>query len=192
METFTLDPRRWRIGRIFGRNPLLRRADRVEALVMLVALVVSLVAIPVAGVAAIVVYDVRDSRYAQEAHERHTVVATVLETQSDGAGSTFVQARWPVAAGERTGPLQLTTDAKVGDRIGIWVDNDGNPVAAPTPTWHAVGDAYGTALAILLFVGVTMTSLVSGLRSRLDRARDAQWERELRCLEEDGGRTNQR
>jgi hypothetical protein len=192
METFTLDPRCWRIGRIFGRNPLLRRADRVEALVMLVALIVSLVVIPVAGVAAIAVYDVRDSRYAQEAHERHTVVATVLETQSDGAGSTVVQARWPLAAGERTGPLQLTTDAKVGDRIGIWVDKDGNPVAAPTPTWHAVGDAYGTALAILLFVGVTMTSLVSGLRSRLDRARDAQLERELRCLEEDGGRTNQR
>jgi hypothetical protein len=192
MDTFTLDPRCWRIGRIFGRNPLLRRADRIEALVMLVAFVVSLVAIPVAGVAAIVVYDVRDSRYAQEAHERHTVVATVLETQSEGAGSTVVQARWPIAAGERTGPLQLTTDAKVGDRIGIWVDNDGNPVAAPTPTWHAVGDVYGTALAILLFVGVTTTSLVSGLRSRLDRARDAQWERELRCLEEDGGRTNQR
>ena len=45
-----IDPRCWRIGRIFGRNPLLRRADRIEALVMLVALVASLIAIPVAGV----------------------------------------------------------------------------------------------------------------------------------------------
>lgn len=31
MDTFTLDPRCWRIGRIFGRNPLIRRADRIEA-----------------------------------------------------------------------------------------------------------------------------------------------------------------
>ena len=191
MDTFTLDPRCWRIGRIFGRNPLIRRADRIEALVTLVALIVSLVAIPVAGVAAMLVYDVRDSRYAQEAHERHTVVATVLETETDGAGSTVVQARWPVAAGERTGPLQLTREAKVGEHIEIWVDKDGDPVAPPTPTWHAVGDAYGTALAILLFVGVTMTSFVTGVRSRLDRARDAQWDREIRCLQEDGGRTNQ-
>jgi hypothetical protein len=191
MDTFTLDPRCWRIGRIFGRNPLIRRADRIEALVTLVALIVSLVAIPVAGVAAMLVYDLRDSRYAQEAHERHTVAATVLETETDGAGSTVVQARWPVAAGERTGPLQLTREAKVGQHIEIWVDTGGDPVAPPTPTWHAVGDAYGTALAILLSVGVTMTSFVTGVRSRLDRACDAQWDREIRCLQDDGGRTNQ-
>ena len=86
----------------------------------------------------VVVYDVRDSRYAEEAHERHTVVAMVLETETDGAGSTVVQARWPVAAGERSGSLLLTTEAKVGERIEIWVDKDGNPVAPPTPTWHAL------------------------------------------------------
>jgi hypothetical protein len=50
METFTFDPRGWRIACIFGRNPLLRRADRIEAVVMLVALVASIVAIPVVGV----------------------------------------------------------------------------------------------------------------------------------------------
>jgi len=191
METFTLDPRCWRIGRIFGRNPLIRRADRIEALVTLVALIVSLVAIPVAGVAAMLVYDVHDSRYAREAHERRTVLATVLETDTDGAGLIVVQARWPVAAGERAGPLRLTTEAKVAEHIEIWVDKDGNSVAPPTPTWHAVGDAYGIALAILMFVGVTMTSFVTGVRSRLDRARVAQWDREIRCLQEDGGRTNQ-
>ncbi len=192
METFTLDPRCWGIGRIFGRNPLLRRADRIEALVTLVALVVSLVAIPVAGVGGAAVYGVHDSRYAQQARERHAVMATVADTGIFGSGATVVQATWPVAAGERTGSLHLTTAAKVGERIDIWVDKDDNPVAPPTPTWHAVGDAVTTAMATLLIVGVGMTSLVGGVRSRLDRARDAQWERELRCLEEDGGRTNQR
>ncbi|SPM32261.1 transmembrane protein [Mycobacterium rhizamassiliense] len=192
MDTFTLDPRCWRIGRIFGRNPLLRRTDRIEALVMLVALVLSLIAIPVAAAVGIAVYEVRDSRFTQEGRDRHTVVATVLETETEGARSTVVHARWPAAAGERTGPLQLTTQAKVGDRIEVWVDKDSNPVAPPTPTWHAAGDAYGATLAALLFVALTMTSFVTGVRSRLDRERHAQWERELRCLEEDGGRTNQR
>jgi hypothetical protein len=190
METFTLDPRCWGIVRIFGRNPLLRRVDRIEALVMLVALVVSLVAIPIAGVAGAVVYGARHSRYAHEAQERHVVMATVTGGKLDGSGTIVVQARWPVAAGERAGSLELTTAAKVDDRTEIWVDKDGNPAARPTPTWQAVGDAVATAEATLLIVGVAMTSLVAGARSRLDRARDAQWERELRCLQEDGGRTN--
>jgi hypothetical protein len=191
METFTLDPRCWRISRIFGRNPLLRRTDRIEALVMLAALVVSLIVIPVTGVAGAVVYDARHSRYAQEARERHAVMATVTDARVDGSGTTVVQATWPVAAGERTGSLELTTAAKVGDRTEIWVDKAGNSVARPTPPWQAVGDALATAMATFLLVGGGMTSLAVGVRSRLDRARDAQWERELRCLQEDGGRTNQ-
>jgi hypothetical protein len=192
METHMLDPRCWRIGRIFGRNPLIRRADRVEALVMLVALVVSLVAIPIAGVTGAVVYGTRNSQYTQQAHERHAVMATVTDAGIDGSATTVVQARWPVAAGERTGALELTTAAKVGERTEIWVDEHGNPVAPPTPTWHAVRDAGGTVLAISLSVGFWVTFLVTSIRSRLDRARDTQWERELRCLQEDGGRTNQR
>jgi|GEM_PF-4775931 len=82
METFTLDPRCWWIGRIFGRNPLLRRADRIEALVTLIALVVALVGAPIAGVVGMVVYGARDNRYAQEARERHVVMATVTGIDS--------------------------------------------------------------------------------------------------------------
>jgi hypothetical protein len=189
METFTLDPRCWWVGRIFGRNPLLRRADRIEALVMLVALVVALVAVPVAGVVGTAVYGARDSQYAQETHERHAVMATV--TGIDSSDTTVVQARWPVAVGERSGMALLTTAAKVGDRVEIWADKDGNPVAPPTPTWHAVADAAGAAEAVLFLVAAGMTLLVTCVRSRLDRARDVQWERELQCLAEDGGRTNQ-
>jgi Tfp pilus assembly protein PilV len=156
---------------------------------MLVALVVSLLAIPLVGVVGAAVYGGRDSRYAQEAHERHTVMATVIDKGIENSGMTVVDARWPVATGEHTGPLELTTAATVGERVQIWVDKDGNQVDPPTPTWHAVGDAYGAALAIVLIVSVGLTSLVTYVRSRLDRARDAQWEHELRSLE-DGGRTN--
>jgi hypothetical protein len=191
METYALDPRCWRIGRIFCRNPLLRRTDRIEALAMLAALIVSLIAIPVAGVAGGAVYGARDSQYTQEAHQRHAVTATVTDVGADRSAATVVQARWPVATGERTGALVLTTAGRVGDRIKIWGDRDGNPVAAPTPTSRAVSDAVATALAMLLSVGLWLTFLVTSVRSRLDRARDAQWEREIRCLQEDGGRTSQ-
>ena len=191
METYVLDPRCWRIGRIFCRNPLLRRTDRIEALVTLVALIVSLIAIPVAGVAGALVYGARDSQYTQEEHERHAVTATVTDARTEGSAAPVVQARWSVTAGERIGALELNSAGKVGDRIKIWVDKYGNPVRSPTPTGRAGSDAVATALAILLSVGLWLTFLVTSARSRLDQARDAQWEREIRCLQEDGGRTSQ-
>ncbi len=192
METFTLDPRCWRIGIILGRNRLIRRADRIEAFVTLIAVVVSLVAIPVAAVVGAMTYGARGHFYAQEARERHSVIATVTDSGNDTRGTTVVQAKWPVATGERTGRLELSNAAKVGDGTEIWVDKDGNPVAPPTPPWQALGDAVVTTMSTLLLVGAGMTSLVAGVRMRLDRVRDAQWEREITCLEDDGGRTNQR
>ena len=195
METYTLDPRCWRVGRIFSRNPLIRRSDRIEALVTLIAQAVFLVTIPLAGIAGAAVYGARESCYAHEAHDRHTVMAMVTEvsgTGIDGADPSLVQARWPGADGERTRPLRVVSPAKVGDRIQIWVNANGDPVAAPTPTWRAVTDAVATVEASLLLVGFGLLTLVAGVRSRLDHALDAEWEREITCQEEDGGRTNQR
>ena len=189
METFTLDPRVGWIGRIFGRNPLLRRADRIEALVTLIAVVVTLVGVPVAGVVGMVVYGARESRYVQEAHERQAVTATV--TGIDRSDTSVVQARWPLAVSERSGVALLTTTAKVGDHVEIWVDSDGEPAPPPTPTWHAVADAVGATEGVLILVAAGMILLVGCVRSRLDRVRDAQWDCELRSLEDEGGRTNQ-
>ncbi len=191
MDTYTLDPRRWRVARIFGRNPLLRRSDRVEALLVVVVLVLSLVVIPVAGVVGAVVYGARDRHYTQQARERHAATATVTDTAVDGSAAT-VLARWPVGAGERIGPVHPVTAAKAGERIQIWLDKDGNLVAPPTPTCSAVGDAVATVMAILLISFFGMTSFVTCVLSRLDRARDAEWELALRCLHEDEGRKNQR
>lgn len=147
METFTLDPRCWQIGVILSRNPLIRRVDRIEALVTLVALGVALLAIPVAAVAGAAIYGIHDHLYAQEARERHAVMATVTDSWSDGLGSAVVQAKWPVAAGERTGRLEVATAAKVGDRAQMWVDKDGNQAAPPTPRWQALGDALVTTMS---------------------------------------------
>ena len=41
MQTFTLLPQRWRVVRAFGRNPVVRRGDRVGVLLVLLAFVAS-------------------------------------------------------------------------------------------------------------------------------------------------------
>ncbi|MGB8386384.1 Rv1733c family protein [Mycobacterium sp.] len=190
METFTLEPRCWRIARLFGRNPLLRRTDRLEALVMLVALVTSLVAIPIAGVVGVAAYGARDRVYTQEAQERHRVMATVTDAEHEDLGTTVAQAKWPLAAGLRTGTLVLADPVKAGEKIEIWVDKDGTPTIPPTPAWLAAAEAVGMAGVTLLAVAVGMATLVAAIRLRLDRTRDAAWEREIRYLVDDGGRKN--
>jgi hypothetical protein len=190
METFTLDPSRWRVARIVGRNPLLRRTDRIEALAVLLALVASLAVIPLSGVVGAVAYGTRERLYGQEAQERHRVVATVFEVVFEDSGTTVVQARWPVASGEGTGAVQLTRTVKTGETADIWVDREGKPSLPPTPTWHAVIDAVGMAGVALLLAAFAMTCLLAGVYARLNRTRDAAWEREIRSLVEDGGRTN--
>lgn len=192
MEPFTLDPRCWRIARIFGRNPLLRRADRLEAILAVIAVAASLIVIPIAGIAGTVVYGALHSRYLQEASKRHAVVATVAATGTDTLNRSVVQASWPVTGGDREGPIGLTHDATVGQHVRIWVDVNGNPVDPPTPAWRALTLALGSVLAISLAMGLAIASSVNGARSRLDRIRDEQWEREIRCFQENGGRTNQR
>nr|WP_247649761.1 hypothetical protein [Mycobacterium ulcerans] len=101
METFKLDPRDWWIARIVGRNPLLRRADRVEALVVLIALAASLVAIPVAAVLGAVVFNARADQYAEQAQVRHPVTAEVTgTTRNPNTEAVVVQVRWPGAAAD--------------------------------------------------------------------------------------------
>ncbi|BBZ45397.1 Rv1733c family protein [Mycobacterium parmense] len=188
MEMFTVNPRSWRLARIFGRNPLLRRADRVEALVVLVAVVVALSAVPVCAVVGAVTYGARDRAYAQEALERHRVTATVTDARAEDLGATLVQVKWRVDGAEHTGTVVPADPAKLGDRIDIWVDKGGNPVGRPTPSWLAVGEGLAMAVVTMLCVAALLGLLVAMVRSRLDRARYAGWERELGRLAEDGGR----
>ncbi|WP_204079487.1 hypothetical protein [Mycobacterium riyadhense] len=193
MQTFTLDPRRWLLARIVGRNPLLRRTDRIEALAILLALVMSLLAVPVAGVVGAVAYEARYQLYDQEAQARRPVTATVMNaaTTLDGDGNhTVVQAKWVAAVGERSGLFEHREPVNPGENAEVWVDIHGNLALPPTPTWHAVGDAVATALLTLLIIGLAITLVHVVVRSRLDRLRDAQWGHEIARLQEHGGRAN--
>lgn len=195
METFTLDPRRWWVGRLFSRNPLLRRIDRIEVLAMLAAVVVSLVAVAVAGAVGTAVHDAEHRAYVQQAQTRHRVTATIIDVGSAGdprgAEMPVVQARWDVGKGMRTESFRWNGDAEPGEDIQIWVDENGDHADTPTPASRASFDALGAALSIVVLAVVVMASLLGLTRWRLQRVRYAQWEHEIRSLaNDDGGRTN--
>ncbi len=193
MLTFTLDPRRWWIGRLFAPNPLLRRSDRLEVLAVLGALVVSVMAIAVAGAVGAEVHDAERRADAEQARTHHLVTATITEvataTNFDGSEILVVRAAW-ADNGPHTDSFLWGNAVKAGDRIRIWVDDSGGHVYTPTPL-RPVLDALTVASSIILVAVVLLTSMLGLVHWRLQRARDAQWDREIRSLvDQGGGRAN--
>jgi hypothetical protein len=193
VQTFTVDPRRWWIGRLFAGNPLLRRSDRIEVLAVLAMVVVALAGIAVAGAVGTEVHDSERRADAVVARTRQLVSATVLEVGTvanfDGSEMPVVRARWTAGAAAHTDTFQWSGAVRPGDQIQIWVDSHGDRVhSAPL---RPVLDALTVAVSIGAVAVMCSGTVLAVLRRCFDRAHDAQWEREIRHLvNEDGGRAN--
>src|SRR4051812_38596835 len=77
-DTFTVGSPRW-LSVLFGRNPLIRRSDRIEVLALALVVVVSLLSMPIAAAVGTAVYDSRSRSNAEQAKTRTTVTATVID-----------------------------------------------------------------------------------------------------------------
>ena len=193
MRTVGLHRGRWWMVRAFGRNPLLRRSDRIEAIVTVMAIIVAVAVIPIAVAVGAAVYGSHSALYADEAHTRHTVAATVIESDlgSDQPHITthVVHAAWRVGGADRTDWFLTDRAAKIGDQLRIWVNDDGEIASSPTPISQAGIDAVGAGAGMWCAVALALTALTAMIRSPLNRLRYAQWERELKSLA-GGGRAN--
>jgi hypothetical protein len=193
MHTPALHRRTWWVVRAFGRNPLLRGTDRIEACVIVLAILLALATSGVCAAAGVAVFRSHVRLYAEQAHARHTVAATVIEasdqTHAPHTTSVAVRASWPVGAVVRTHWYRTNRAVRAGDRIDIWVDSAGSPAAPPTPESEAGFQAVGVGAAIWIAVILGLMGCVAMTRSPLNRIRLGQWEREIASLA-DGGQTN--
>src|SRR5258708_10819939 len=118
MPGFSLGDRSWCVTHAFGRNPLLRWTDRIEAWVIVFAIVAVLAATVVCAVAGAGVYRSHRALYAAQSVARQSVTATVVETDppphTPHATSTAVLVMWLVGAdGARGGGGQGGDTARV-------------------------------------------------------------------------------
>lgn len=186
METFTVPLPRRLFARLFGRNPLIRTTDRVEALILALAVAVSLIAVPVSAAVGTAVHDSRSRLYAEQVQTRRPVTATVTgeshpRRNLDGPTVT-VPARWLADGAERTGDVTAPLKAKTGDDIEIWIDDDGLPVARPVNTAHT--DALAFAVATWWGVSLLAVALFARARITLDRIRYDRWQQSFERLVE--------
>jgi hypothetical protein len=190
--TFTVRLPRWPfLVRLWGRDPLVRTTDRVDAVILALAVVVSVLAVPIAAAAGTAVHDARRDHYAAQAADRSVVVATVTEvpTFSDGPpiGATTVQARWAAGGREYTGALAAPATAQIGDPVEIWVDNtNGAWVPEPASTTRAAFEAVTAGLLIWVGAAGSAVTLFVITRAACNRIRFARWQLGLDDLGGDG------
>jgi hypothetical protein len=185
----------WWVLRAAGRNPLVRGSDRLELLIVTVGILFVVVGAACAGALGTAVHDARSRVYIAQAQTRHTVVAEAIDDSTIVLGvhdnmTTSVDARWQANGTEHTGSVTPDRAVKTDDPLVIWVDSNGDRVAAPTPTSQAGVDAVLVAYGAWQSVVLAAAVLIWWSHSRLDRRRDSAWERDIRCLIHDnGGRT---
>jgi hypothetical protein len=195
MEHFTIGlGNRWWV-RAFGRSPLVRRSDRIEAVLLIFAVMVTLVAVPIAGAIGTAVHDQRAQTFAEEARTRHQVIA--MATQ-DGMvvpqlrSVTFAaEATWTDSGIGHSGIVDWPDRAKVGDQKHIWVNGAAEYVGPPSSPKRADGDGVAVAVASWLGVAGASATLVYLVRRRLDQRRYAEWDREITSHDNDGRRYHQ-
>jgi hypothetical protein len=184
---------RWWV-QAFGRSPLVRRSDRVEAIVLIFAVMITVVAVPIAGAVGAFVHDQRIPVYAEET--RHQVIATATH---DGmvvpqlrSLAFAAEASWTDSGIAHSGTMAWRDRAKAGEQQLIWVNNAGGVVGQPSSPSRADAEAVTVALAVWLGAAEASAALVYLVRRRLNRRRYAQWDREIHASHDNnGGRDHQ-
>ncbi|GAA5160491.1 Rv1733c family protein [Amycolatopsis sacchari] len=174
-----------------GRNPLARRSDRVEAVVLLVAVLGLLIALPLAALVGTNTYRGQLAVSAQQQASRHLTTATLVENAptpvpaTDGAylsangGTTGTHARWTLPDGaERVGTVAADPGSPAGTRVPVWLSDAGNPVPAPMTSSDATTTGILAGIFAWLVVALGLTAVYWSVRLVLDRRRAVHWERE--------------
>ncbi|MCP9271000.1 Rv1733c family protein [Mycolicibacterium arenosum] len=186
MDTFTVLPRIGWVACLTGRNTLVRRSDRVEALIGAMAAILVLCAAPVSAALGTAVHETRSEFYADQLRHRHIAEAIAVSdsetTVRTNAIEFDVDARWRFDDTYHVERVRSQAFVKVHDRFQIWVDDEGAAVPAPPPPGQAGREAVGAAVLSWLGVVFVMAGVCGAVRHRLNRVRHANWDREFEAL----------
>ncbi|MET8944468.1 hypothetical protein ABZX30_12995 [Streptomyces sp. NPDC004542] len=174
---------RWR------RNPLRRRADKLEAWLVLGVWLLTVLTGVLSGLAAA---GSVEHGLARERLEWRPAVALVAEKAPGTAHSgerVWTKVRWTAADGSpHTGQARVEPGSPAGSPVTVWTDPQGHLVTRPA----SVSQAHLRAGLIGTLVGVSAAAVpfVSGLalRGRLERRRMDDWDAEWARLGPQWGR----
>jgi hypothetical protein len=146
------------------------------------------------------VYSSRSAAIAAEAAARHQVEATATHAdkpkpRGPGPVSTAkysVRVEWFAQNATRDGVVKTDHVLKPGERLRIWVDDEGEVTKAPRTDADARADAVIMSVLLWLLCAAVVVGAMATLRRVLDRCRYRGWDRSLRLLIEDSGGSSTR
>lgn len=192
MQTFRFDLGAWS-RRLVGRNPLVRRADRVEAMATLLIALLAMLALPIAAAAGTAIHESLANEFTQERLSHRQVDATVSadsrEVPQMYGKAYLTEISWEVDGLARTETLR-TGQLRAGEHFDLWADEAGNRTMKPPSDADAVVQAAGAACGLWAASVAPAAAVWLLLRRRLTRARWAAWDRELGDMADDDGRPN--
>lgn len=172
--------RLWRLWP--DRNPLRRRCDRLEAVILAGLVVAFVLGGSLAALTA--------SRWAYDAALRtehagqaawHQVRAVLLTT-AQGWSPATARARWTAPDGaRRTGWVPAPAGATAGTTVRVWADAAGRPAEPPLRYSQVVGQAVMAAIAAVFAVAMLLGGAGWLARRVTDRLRLAAWDAEWRA-----------
>jgi len=176
-----------RLARLWmGRNPLRRRADRIEALITAGLLTVFLAGAPLSWgpVGRWVQHVSQREQHAQRAW--HQIPAVLLEAAPAAPHINFraawspdflERARW-VGPGGRVlvGDVPVRAGTVVGRRVLIWVDGSGRPTGPPLVHSALMRRVIGAEVLTPVCLGFVLLGVAWLVRWVIDRRRLAAWE----------------
>lgn len=179
------------LGRLIGGNPLIRTSDRLEVAAVLSAVVIAVLTVPLSVGVGVAVHGEQSSYYAEQARHRHHVTAIAA---SDSARhrelvgwTNIVVMKWTHNGMAHSGRASLPDPVGAGDRVQVWVDDDGDLAPPPASLAQAAQDGVSIALALWLAVATVLAGVVMAMRLRLNRSRETGWDHELELLVDKGG-----
>jgi hypothetical protein len=170
-----------------SRNPLARRWDRIEAVLVLVLIAVATLALPIAVAAASSTFADQMAMSAEQAASRQQVTATLSQgsrAMSPIGGdpsqtTTTANASWTSLDGvARTGVITVPTGTLSGSTTQIWIDGSGSQTSAPLTSADATATAVLAGVFTELGALVSLTGLYVSGRLLLDRRRTRHWDTE--------------
>lgn len=167
------------------RNPLRRRVDRTESLLLLATLFAALLLVPAAAALGTAVASASEESAAARRAELRPIQARTLEDTASAVPSapgqiaSRVRATWTDESGF---PREARTDVVIGTKGGsavtIWLDPAGAVAVPPRQPADSAALGAGAGIIAVMLGWPLLRGLFRLLRVPLDRKRARDWERE--------------
>lgn len=175
-----------------GRNPLARGADSLQGALLIVVVALGLLLVPVMLAFGSVTYVGLAEKSEQQARTWHQTVAVLTEDAPTvgaagygaPAATSRVMAEWRLPnGGTRTGRVLADNGSRAGEKVTVWLDQQGKPVAPPAGMPKAVAAGVFVAATGWFVVAGLLTLVYYGASRFLDRRRFRSWEQEWTRVE---------